>query len=497
MNLYKTNENPELIRNISLEPKNVHGETLQYIIKNFSNFENLPSFNEILNLGSKLISFVDDAQADDFNILFINDFFQQLITFVRNGSKPIVYGYCVDALNLILENSEAEEYIQPFLEPSFAYFVLIAATYIDSNEQSPISPIIYSSQKLIYSKLLQVLLNIFRKKIDIFYKFKPSFIFQRICDLYQRDINLSASNKALEFLFCLLSQKDLILIIEHLKPIFEMVSKYFNFLFKYTQQKIQLSLDAFPITLPPMNCNACSAKFDDFSKMCQLMIKLAQKDLDHFYQSVSIYNLFSLISFSNQICSCSLIDLLIYILSLPNVPVEFPNSIIWEKVDQAIEYFNAIRSNDSDFIIKICDLIEALIPYKGIQPAQLNDLIQIIKNGSYRMQQKALCTICNLFLKYPDQLFQLKFQAHLNDCVLFAIFDSFESAEDQSFIKLLLHTLLKIIEYFQSKKIKEPVLAIQEFCTDEYFFNIFDKQNYEEIKPYQNIILEALNANPC
>lgn len=481
--IYKIDEKPEFIKNASLEANDDHEEDLQLIIQNFPNFNQMPLFDTIL-FSKTLVNFMKLGNKDDFDALFCSDFHKQLLTYITIESKPNVFITCIDALNKILKNIEAEKISQHFMTSQFAHFIFMKSTY--NYLEKTITQI--NTNKMCLN-LLKVLLNLFKNDITLFQSFQPSLFFQKICQLYHNNASRSTSIKALEILIYILSQDKIILKFDEIEPAFLIVQTYISNLINITNEDINYTLNSIELK---ENFQDRIVNFDEFSKICQLIIQIAKRNSDTFFLSFNINNFFQLLLYSNQICACSHIDVLIFILSLPVVPVEFVNSIIWANIHFLMKKFNAHNSSNSDFIIKICQLIESLMPFKKIESSILEDLIFFIDNGSFKMREYALSTICKLFLDDSFHLLSLDFKTHLSKSVLFAIFSFLEYSDDSNFLDLLLSTLIKTIDYFQKSKDIDSIAPIQEFCSSENFRIIFERPNTEKISHFEETILTML-----
>lgn len=482
--IYKIDEKPEFTKNASLEANDDHEKDLQLIIENFTNFNQFPLFDTIF-FSKTLVNFMKLGNKDDFDTLFCSDFHKQLFIYITIESKPNVFIACIDALNKILKNTEAEKISQHFLTSQFANFIFMKST--DNYLEKTVTQININKMRL---NLLKVLLNLFKNNITLFQSFEPSLFFQKICQLYHDNASRSTSVKALEILIYILSQDKIILKFDEIKPAFLLVQAYISNLINITDDDIIYPLNSIELK---ENYQDRIVNFDEFSKICQLIIQIAKRNSDAFFLSFNINKFFQLLLYSNQICACSHIDVLIFILSLPVVPAEFVDSIIWEIIHFLIIKFNAHNSTNPDFVIKICQLIESLIPFKKIESPILEDLIFFIDNGSFKMREYALSIVCKLFLDDSFHLLSLNFKTHLSNSVLFSIFNFLEYSDDSNFLNLLLSTLVKTIDYFQKSKDIDSIAPIQEFCFSENFRIIFEKPNTEKIAHLEETILTMLD----
>lgn len=477
LGLYKKYIRPDFIKNISLDSVNDHEQKLVYITDSFPRLNQL-SYNEITFFYKTIKTFLNETRERDFTILFSFKFHNYLYNYITDESKLYVFIICIDILNKLIKNPDARKITHQFLEPEFVNIIFNEAFFI--NKQL----ITIQSQNKTCTKLLKILLKIFKIDLSLFESFQHLSFFEKICKLYETNIDLTTSITILEIIIYILQQNTIVITFEEIEPIFQIAQSYISSMVE--------NIDSFPEE-QFSNLQESLMNYAEFSKICLLIIQLAKRNLDYFYESFDIYQFYPLLLYSNQICSCSLIDLLIFILSLPNITYDFANSIEWQIVEDLIDKFNAVESEDPNFIIKTCNLIESLIPYRKIETEQIEDLISFINYGSFKMQIEAIRVTCILFLKKSDILLKLDFQFHLANNVLFAIFNHLESSYSNDFTKLLLSTLLKSTKYFLLNGNADVISTIEDFCYSDSFQNIFDESNSEEIIPFKQAILDMLN----
>lgn len=482
-NIYKIDEKTDCIKYSSHGEIN-HDQKLQQIIYDFPNFNRMP-MNDSLLLSKTLITFMDEAQKGDFDILYGSKFHQHLMNYITIESKPNIFIICIEILNKILTNTDAKQIATVFLNEDFAQFIFIRSIYIYQKKSIP-----YTNTNKMCLQLLEILLNLIKNDLSLYQSLKNSLFFQKICIFYQTNENKSILNKILDIIIFILSQEKIKFDFIEIEPVFQITHSYFSNINTITNAEINCTL----FTFTDENFQGVSINFDEFSKFCQLIIQLAQRDLAYFYQLFNTGIFFRFLLYLNQNAASSLIDFFIFILQLITVPYEFIESIIWEIIDYLIVKFNAVKSNDSDFIIKICQFIKCLVPHKEIEIEQINDLISFIEDGSFKMRENALFVFCHLFLNYSHKLFELGFENHLEESVIPAIFIFLEYSNDIEFLHLLLSTLIKSIDCFkQNNNNNDIILKIQDFCSSENFNCIFDKENAEEIIPLKETLLAMLS----
>ncbi|OHT12381.1 hypothetical protein TRFO_17874 [Tritrichomonas foetus] len=429
-------------------------KSLNLILDTFSHFNELP-FNEETSFYIRISTLIEEANEKIFLFLFNNNFFDLLRHFLMENSKPIVFQHCIDIVNKIFENSSAESFLNPFFEPTFVQFVFYSATYINISSEKPPIPIINYNQVTIYVNLLKLLMNILKKKSDIISTFRPIHFFERICRFYLRDNNYRASVSALDILVFSLSQENIVYESVDLNPIDALVNDY---LFKVNEQMKVISQESDGLY------RASTIRFDDFSNICQLIVLLAKRNQENFFTTINTDILFPVFIYTNQLCAQACLNLFEYILSLPNVPKGFIESIDIDYIHNMINSFGALASEDDRFIIALCHFLDAFLQLSFDDTEKIIYLLNwILNDGSFRMQQEAMKSLCRIYL-LPN--FAHYLDRYMMDSFLPKLISLFNSADDV-LLGLILRSFIKIFEGSQASRSRELVdIIIENDITD-------------------------------
>lgn len=480
--LYKTDE-----AELFTDTKNRVPEIIE-ICATIASFDEM-DFQAMDKFAEYVKNVIKESNENDFSSLFGLNFFSQIIEFVTRGSKPRVFVHCVDFVNCILENPLSRAFQNTFYNEEFLNFLFKTSTFIKGMEEPLLPTIIYNSSSIIYSKLLNTLLLLIRNEASILVPLQNEGLIPRLCNLYARDINLMASNKALELLKYILSQGTVQLNPEAFQPIYELTNIYFTKVYEPPKQTNLNMYDGTPIVLED-NVQCCSIRFQDFSNFCELVILLAKIDSD-FLTSFNIYQLFGLLPHTNQDSALSLLDLILFIFSFKDIPNEFIDSIKWADVDAMIQSFSAVEFGYDALVIKVCQLIDALRQCRPLLKEQLQTLLFFIENGTVGIQLEALKLLSSIFLDSPTKL--KEFDLPILDVLLPSLLDAFVLTDNENTFYNLLLILAKLTNYLIANE-SDRLMPIQDFWKDDNFQSQFDHMSSERILGLHKELSYKLNA---